>query len=80
MPPYVYLAGPSRRLIHRQLCGLMSDTAMGDILLSVHDESHCEELFRRYTHDFVHCVHTCTHKIQETVNIEYQVHFNDHYS
>ena len=58
---------------HRHLCNLVSVTSLGEILLSVEDGRECEELYRRYLHDFVRSVHKCTHKTEETVKQEYQV-------
>lgn len=65
--------GSSRQQIHRQLCKLVSDTSLGEILISVQEDGQCEELYRRYIHDFVHSVHKCTHKQNETVKHEYKV-------
>ena len=59
--------------VHRQLCGLVSGTNLGEILLSVQDGGECEELYRRYLHDFVRSVHKCPHKTEATVKLEYQV-------
>ena len=68
-----YNVGSSRQQIHRQLCKLVSDTSLGEILISVQEDGQCEELYRRYIHDFVRSVHKCTHKQNETVKHEYKV-------
>ena len=65
--------GSSKQQIHRQLCKLVSDTSLGEILMSVQEDGQCEELYRRYIHDFVRSVHKCTHKQNETVKHEYKV-------
>ena len=67
------VTGSSQRQLHRQLCGLVSVTPLGEILMSVQDDGQCEELYRRYIHDFVRSMHKCTHKTDETVQLEYQV-------
>ena len=65
--------GPQRAQVHRQLCSLVSDTPLGDVLTSVQDGGQCEELYRRYLHDFVRSVHKCSRKMEQTINNEYQV-------
>ena len=65
--------GSSRQQIHKQLCKLVSDTSLGEVLMSVQEDEQYEELYRRYIHDFVHTVHKCTHKQTETVKHEYKV-------
>ena len=65
--------GSSRQQIHRQLCKLVSVTSLGEILIGVQEDGQCEELYRRYIHDFVRSVHKCTHKQNETVTHEYKV-------
>ena len=69
----LFCVGSSRQQIHRQLCKLVSDTSLGEILMSVQEDGQCEELYRRYIHDFVRSVHKCTHKQNETVKHEYKV-------
>ena len=64
--------GSSRQRVHKKLCSLVSDSPLGDVLGSVQD-GHCEELFRRYLHDFVRSVHMCTHKMEQSVKDEYKV-------
>lgn len=59
--------------VHKKLCALVSDTPLGAVLLSVQDKGQCEELYRRYLHDFVHSVHKCTHKQEENNKVEYKV-------
>ena len=59
--------------MHRQLSLLASDSPLGDVLLSVQDGGECEELYRRYLHDFVRSVHKCTHKMEKNVQLEYKV-------
>ena len=65
--------GSNKQRVHTQLCELVSDTSLGEILASVSDGGHCEELYRRYLHDFVYTVHKCPHKQKEIVSSEYQV-------
>ena len=65
--------GTQRAQVHRQLCSLVSDTPLGDVLTSVQDGGLCVELYRRYLHDYVHSVHKCSHKMEQTIKNEYQV-------
>lgn len=65
--------GSSRQRVHKQLGSLVSDSPLGDVLGSVQDGLQCEELFRRYLHDFVRSVHMCTHKMEQSVKDEYKV-------
>ena len=65
-------AGSSRGRLHLQLCELMSQTAIGEVLRSV-DEANCEEFYQYYLHDFVRSVHRCHHKQQKSENLEYKV-------
>ena len=73
-------AGRRKQEVHNQLCLLVSDSSLGDVLLSIQDGGQCEELYRRYLHDFVRSVHKCTHKMEESVKVEYQVRCTDLYS
>ena len=59
--------------VYKQLCSLVSDSSLGDVLLSIVDGEQCEELYRRYLHDFVQSVHRCTHKMKQSVQDEYKV-------
>ena len=65
--------GSNKQQIHRQLCELVSGTSLGEILATVIDGAQCEELYRRYLHDFVRTVHKCPHKQDDIVRYEYQV-------
>lgn len=67
------ISGSSTQQVHRQLCAMVSDTSLGEILMSIEDGGQCEELYRRYIHDFVRSVHKCTHKKAETLKHEYKV-------
>ena len=58
--------------LHSQLCDVVSQTAVGDVLGSV-DETNCEEFFQYYLHDFVRSVHRCYYKQQKSKNLEYKV-------
>ena len=69
----MHYIGSQRQQVHRQLCTLVSDTRLGDILNSVTDGDQCEELYRRYLHDFVRSVHKCTHNREQTKANEYKV-------
>ena len=66
-------AGSHRQHVYKQLCSLVSDSPLGDVLLSIIDGEQCEELYRRYLHDFVQSVHRCTHKMKQSVQDEYKV-------
>ena len=68
-----YYIDIKKQILHRKLCALVSDTPLGIVLLSVRDEEQCDELYKRYLHDFVRSVHKCTHKTEEIVTLEYQV-------
>ena len=70
---FIHYIGSPRQQVHRQLCTLVSDTRLGDILNSVTDGDQCEELYRRYLHDFVRSVHKCTHNREQTKANEYKV-------
>ena len=65
-----YVAGTHKQQVHKQLCLLVSDSSLGDVLLSIQDGGQCEELYQCYLHDFVYSVHKCTH---QNVDVEYQV-------
>ena len=56
-----------------QLCELVSQTAIGELLGSV-DEDDCEEFYQYYLHDFIRSVHRCYHKQQKSKHLEYKVH------
>ena len=62
----------SLRSLHFQLCELVSQTTIGEVLESV-DEAYCEEFYQYYLHDFVRGVHRCYHKQQQLGNLEYKV-------
>ncbi|CAI8034865.1 E3 ubiquitin-protein ligase RNF213 [Geodia barretti] len=62
--------GTHKQQVHRQLCLLVSDSSLGDVLLSIQDGGQCEELYQCYLHDFVYSVHKCTH---QNVDVEYQL-------
>ena len=66
------LAGSSRGQLHSQLCELVSQTAIGEVLQSV-DEADCEQFYQYYLHDFVRSVHRCHHKQEKSENLEYKV-------
>ena len=66
-------AGSSRGQLHSQLCELVSQTAIGEVLGSV-GEADCEEFYQYYLHDFVRSVHRCHHKQEKSENLEYKVH------
>ena len=70
---HIICVGSNKQQVHRQLCELVSDTSPGEILATVSDGAQCEELYRRYLHDFVRTVHKCPHKQDEIVRHEYQV-------
>ena len=55
-----------------QLCELVSQTTIGEALVSV-DKPYCEELYQYYLHDFVRSVHQCNHMQQQLKNLEYKV-------
>ena len=66
-------AGSSRWHLYLQLCDLVSQTAVGEVLASV-DEANCEEFYHYYLHDFVRSVHQCYHRHPKYENLEYKVH------
>ena len=66
-------AGSSRVQLHSQLCELVSQTSIGEVLESV-DEADCEQFYQYYLHDFVRSVHQCHHKQDKSKNLEYKVH------
>jgi len=63
--------------LHSQLCKVVSQNAVGDVLDSA-GETDCEEFFQYYLHDFVRSVHLCNHKKQESKNLEYKVRSIEH--
>ena len=65
-------AGSSRGHLYLQLCDLVSQTAIGEVLASV-DETNCEEFYQYYLHDFVRSVHWCLHRHQKSEKLEYKV-------
>ena len=71
--PYIPHAGSSTQRLHQQLCVLVEDKPLGEILARVPEGGQCEEMYRRYLYDFVRSVHKCTHKQKETVDHEYKV-------
>ena len=58
--------------LHSQLCEVVSQTAVGDVMGSV-GEADCEEFFQYYLHDFVRSVHRCYYKQQKSKDLEYKV-------
>ena len=66
------LTGSNRRQLCQQLAVLVIDSDLGETLQSVHEDD-CEEMYRRYLHDFVRSVHRCSHKTEQLVTDEYKV-------
>lgn len=62
------LAGSDKVQLYNQLCAILEPTSVGEILRTVVMD--CEELYKRYLHDFVRLAHRCKHKNQEE---EYEV-------
>ena len=63
----------STRRLHQQLCELVKDQPLGEILAHVPEGGQCEKMYRCYLYDFVRSTHKCTHKQKETVEHEYKV-------
>ena len=58
--------------LHSQLCEVVSQTAIGNVLGSV-GEAECEEFFQYYLHDFVRSIYQRYHKQQKPKRVEYKV-------
>ena len=58
---YHCFTGDTRQQLHAQLCILVSQTSIGEILRLV-EEANCEEFYQRYLHDFIRSVHKCNYK------------------
>ena len=62
--------------LYTQLCVLVSETPIGEVLASV-DKTGSEPFYQRYLHDFVRSVHKCNHRKPEYAEMEYRVlHFS----
>ena len=62
----------SSRSLHLQLCELVSQTTIGEVLGSA-DKTCCDEFYQYYLHDFVRSVYQCYHRQQKSENLEYKV-------
>ena len=65
-------AGSSRGHLYLQLCDLVSQTAISEVMASV-NEANCEQFYQYYLHDFVRSVHRCLHRHQKSEKLEYKV-------
>ena len=59
--------------LYKQLCLAVEPTPVGGVLSQV-DSYNCEDLYRKYLHDFVRLVHKCKHKNLQDETREYEVH------
>lgn len=64
--------GDGRHDLHKQLCEAMDPTVVGGVLKTVKYED-SEPFYRRYLHDFVRIVHSCTHSSKDNEIKEYEV-------
>ena len=65
-------AGKSATEILKQICSLVSQTPLGEVLGSVPDGEQLQ-LYDCYLHDYVKSVHKCYHKNEEVSMQEYNV-------
>ena len=66
-------AGSHHQQIHQQLCELLAGTGISEMLDRVgrvQDEESCNDLYKRYLHDYIRSVHQVTHKCSR---VEYKV-------
>lgn len=70
-------SGNSWGQLYTQLCVLVSETPIGEVLDGV-EEASCEPFYQRYLYDFVRSVYKCNHRKPEYAEMEYGVDMDLH--